>query len=364
MKMVGVLIGSILVAGSVFAESFAEKEVAAGRFPGYISIVADAKGNICTNICGWANAERKEPMTPRTMFWAASQTKGITGALFAQLCSEGVMSPDDSCTRYFPELAKLKVTGKGVVSKPPTLRQLMCHTAGFPFKTAEMAEYGTDYKPMVYVAERLQDQIELHHEPGVTNVYGNLAIDLVAACMEKATGKPYEVMLKERFFDPLEMTDATFFPTDEQYARLATCYKVVKDKPFVKGTYLRQQRLEQGIRPRYAEAGGGLFMTAGDMFKFYWMLSHNGVGQNGKRVLSPAAIQQLRTKQTPDHLAYRYSCGLIVSRDGQTLTHGGQLKTDAAADLDTGACRVWFVQIENKPDPRVRRSVWPRVEKK
>lgn len=362
--MVALLVGGILAADRIFAETFAEKEVAAGRHPGYVSIVAEADGTIRTNICGWADVERKKPMTARTMFWVASQTKGFAGALFAQLCAEGVMSPDDSCARYFPGLAKLKVAGKGVVSNPPTLRQLLSHTAGLPFKTPGMDEHGNEYRPMGFIADRLQEQIELHHEPGVTNVYGNLAIDLAAACMERATGKSFEALLQERFFGPLGMKDATFFPTDEQYARMATCYKFGNDGSLKKGNHFRLWLLKRDVRPRYAEAGGGLYMTAGDMFEFYWMLAHGGIGRNGRRVLAPAAIELLRTKQTPPHLSYQYSFGLGLSRNGRTLAHGGQLKTSSAADLDTGACRVWFVQLENREDSRFRESVWSRVEKK
>lgn len=334
----------------------AEKVVDEGWHPGYVSIVAEADGTIRTNCHGWADAEARRALTPKTMFWCASMTKGIVGALFAQLAVEGVLNPDDPGEKYIPELAALRLGNGDMPKRPPTLRHFMTHTSGLPFKLPDMEEKGNDIRSMRALAAALPGLTRLVYAPGTSNIYSNLGIDVAAACMENATGCPFDKLLKERFFDPLGMVDATFCPTDEQYARMAKCYRICGRCPFVPGTHKRAELYAQGVKPRHPEAGGGLYMTAPDMFAFYWALAHHGVGRNGRRVLSERAIALLRTKQTPPGLRYAYSFGMNV--DETSFGHGGMLGTDARAWPDTGVCKVWFVQLYGRNGIRLRNRVW------
>ena len=61
----------------------------------------------------------------------------------------------------------------------------------------------------------------LQWQPGDKYAYGNQGMNIAARIVEIVSGMPYEQFLQKRFFDPLEMTETTFWPSDAQIARLA-----------------------------------------------------------------------------------------------------------------------------------------------
>src|SRR5207245_7858259 len=64
----------------------------------------------------------------------------------------------------------------------------------------------------------------LQWQPGDKYAYGNQGMNIAARIVEIVSGMPYEQFLQQRFFDPLEMTETTFWPSDAQIARLAGAY--------------------------------------------------------------------------------------------------------------------------------------------
>lgn len=98
-------------------------------FPGAVLVTADADGAPHFDCVGEAAPGRR--MEPDTVFWMASNTKGVLAALVLNLVSEGKLSLDDPVEKYFPSWKKLPVKNR------PTLRMLLCHTSGldvFPKK--------------------------------------------------------------------------------------------------------------------------------------------------------------------------------------------------------------------------------------
>ncbi|MBQ5790615.1 MAG: serine hydrolase, partial [Thermoguttaceae bacterium] len=108
--------------------------------------------------------------------------------------------------------------------------------------------------------------------------------------------------------------------------------------------------------------GGGLFSTAEDFIKFYQMLAGRGVGANGKRILSEAAVETMTTKQTGDAVDSRYGFGLTV--DDRTFGHGGALGTQGVVYRD-GTVGVYLVAVGGTPKQgemeRVFRSVLEKI---
>ena len=82
------------------------------------------------------------PMTKDTIFRIFSMTKPVTGVAMMILYEEGKWQPSDPISKYIPEFTQLKVfkgvdqEGKILVEEPvhpPTMRELMTHTAGFTY---------------------------------------------------------------------------------------------------------------------------------------------------------------------------------------------------------------------------------------
>ena len=87
-------------------------------------------------------------MEPDTVFWMASNTKGVLGALVLNLASEGKLSLDDRVEKYFPSWKTLAATNR------PTLRMLLCHTSGL----ARFTDTALPRLGMEALAERAAEQ--------------------------------------------------------------------------------------------------------------------------------------------------------------------------------------------------------------
>lgn len=299
-----------------------------GKVPGTVTI-GYADGKLTTQCFGYANVAEKTPMTADTVGWLASNTKAIACALVLSYVEEGKLSLDEPISRYLPEWK-----GENV----PTLRQCMSHTSGLKF----FPEMPIDRRP-VQLLSRLGAQSERVAAPGEKYQYSNWGIDVAVACVEAVTGQPWEVLLKERILDPLEMRDATFFPTEEQCSRMAKGYVLTDDKPS-KEVAVNQFQYPYSLHSRYPEAGGGLFGSPMDMIKFFAMIANGGVGLNGMRVLKEETVAFWFKKQTPECVGERYSFGAWVSEDGQMMSHGGAWSTWGCAYRKSGVARVFFVQ--------------------
>src|SRR3974377_2526401 len=61
------------------------------------------------------------------------------------------------------------------------------------------------------------------HQPGKKWMY-NTGSDVLGVLIARASGKPFEVFLRERIFDPLGMKDTAFSVPSAKISRLATSY--------------------------------------------------------------------------------------------------------------------------------------------
>src|SRR5262245_51559436 len=61
----------------------------------------------------------------------------------------------------------------------------------------------------------------LQSQPGEKYAYGNQGMNIAARIVEIVSGLPYEEFLQQRLFDPLGMTETTFWPSETQITRLA-----------------------------------------------------------------------------------------------------------------------------------------------
>jgi CubicO group peptidase (beta-lactamase class C family) len=82
--------------------------------------------------------ETGTPMTEKSLFRIYSMTKPITGVAMMQLYEKGLWELDDPVTKFVPEFANLQVlkskeAGLVPANRPPTMKELMTHTAGFGY---------------------------------------------------------------------------------------------------------------------------------------------------------------------------------------------------------------------------------------
>ncbi len=319
------------------------------KIAGIIGVIADKTGKVYyKNLIGYADVEAQKPISEDNVFWIASMTKMFAGASIMMLVDEGKVSLDDPVTKFIPQLSKLMVTTEKdadhvllkPVTRPVTVRHILSHTSGLTGSSELQQTAGADATSIK--ARTIPSVLgPLQWQPGEKYQYGNQGMNLAARIVEIVSGMPYEDFLQQRFFTPLGMTETTFWPSDAQIARLANAYGPNKDKTaYARGsiTYLTKPYSDRVHR--FPEAGGGLFSTTHDIFRYGLMLANNGELE-GKRYLSPAAMDELRKEQTGT-TKVNYSLGYHL-RNGM-FGHDGAYGTDLSVNPKTGMITIFMVQ--------------------
>ena len=324
-----------------------EPYVRNGELPGIVTVIATKDTVLQVDVLGYADLEKQKPMKSDTVFWIASQTKPVTAVAVMILVDEGKLSLTEPITTYLPELKDLKVLAEKTddrtvlvpLDKPITLAMLLSHTAGVEFLTPFQSQHKIDSLPMSqYVTTAVMTP--LRTQPGTAYHYSNIGINLAGAAVERVAEMPFEEFLEKRLFEPLGMKETTFFPNADQLDRLATTYSFSREQSKLVPARTGFMTYPLDGKYRFAEPGGGLFSTPGDLTKFFQMLQGNGE-LNGKRILSEAAVKEIQTKQTG---ALNVPYGLGVTTDNGVFGHGGALGTEALVNTNNGRVLLYFIQ--------------------
>jgi len=330
-------------------QPFVDKHELAGA----VALVADKDKVLSVQTFGFADIAGKRAMKPDALFWIASQSKAMTATAVMMLLDEGKIALDDPVEKYLPEFRGQMVVAEKdnehtLLRKPRhpiTIREVLSHMSGLPFKSA-VEEPTLDGLPLA-AAVRSYAMTPLQTEPGTHYQYSNAGINTAARVLEVVSGMKYEDFMQRRLFGPLGMKDTTFWPTKKQAQRIAKSYR-----PDPAKTNLVETRIDQLIYPltdrihRFPMPAGGLFSTAQDTALFCRMLL-NGGELNGRRYLSEAAFKELTKRQTPPSVPESYGFGLAVGPDW--FGHGGAFATNMEIRTRQGLVLIWMVQHSGFP---------------
>ncbi|MCB0751820.1 MAG: serine hydrolase, partial [Ignavibacteriae bacterium] len=218
-----------------------------------------------------------------SIFDLASVTKvvGTTSAAMI-LIHEGKLNLDDKVIKYLPEFNN---TGKDKI----TIRNLLLHNSG-------LAAFKRYYDVYTTGDEIIKDimNLPLENLPGEKYVYSDLGMITLQKVMEKISGKPINIFLKENLFDPLEMNNTMYHPSND------IIYKCV---PTEIDTVWRHKLIQGEVHDERAAilngiAGhAGLFSTTEDLSKFIMMYLNDGK-YSCSQILDPKLIEEWTTKQS------------------------------------------------------------------
>ncbi|HQU84128.1 MAG TPA: serine hydrolase domain-containing protein [Pyrinomonadaceae bacterium] len=213
------LCASMTVNGQIndkFAEFkiFYEKELKENGIVGSSFIFLKDNKTIAQDFYGSANLEKDQKIDENTIYHWASNTKPFTGIAIMQLRDRGLLTLDDSVTKYLPELEKVH-NPFGKMSEI-TIRQLMNHSAGFRNSTFPYKK-GKDWEPFEPTkysqVEAMLPFTEILFKPGSKFSYSNLGIVFLGQIIERLTGDDYEVYVDKNILRPLEMHRSYFDST-------------------------------------------------------------------------------------------------------------------------------------------------------
>jgi CubicO group peptidase (beta-lactamase class C family) len=333
---------------------------------GAVVLVANQDRVLCVATVGDADRAAQRPMRADNMFWIASMTKPMTATALMMLVDEGKLRVSDAVEKYLPEFRgqMLRLGPDKPLQKPRrpiTVKDLLSHTSGL---MTDLPMHVRDAVPLAEAVRR-SAALPLKFEPGSKYEYCNPGINTVGRIIEVVSGMPYAEFMQQRLFGPLGMRDTTFWPTPAQIARLATAYKENAAKTDLEATAIYAFTPPLSNRRRTAIPAGGLFSTANDVSLFCRMVLNGGTYQ-GRRYLSPAAVQQMTSNQVGNLLSHgkseagygfcwTASCkahGPAGPGNGGVFGHGGAYGTYMSIDPQRRLITVLMVQRQALPGPQ------------
>jgi len=180
----------------------------------------------------------------------ASCSKWLTAALAMTYIDEGKFRLNDTVGKYLPIMSKY---GKGHIR----IWQCLSHTTGI--KGGDLRDWLQGMKNIKSMNEAIEQiaMTPMEGESGKTFRYSNVGLQLMAAVIEKVSGKDFETAFQERIAEPLNMKNTDFGK---------------------KGVPL---------------AAGGAYSTPEDYMNFLMMILNEGEF-NGKRIISKALIVEMQ----------------------------------------------------------------------
>lgn len=190
---------------------------------------------------GQRDMETRSPMTTDAIFRIASQTKAPISVGVMMLQEEGKLLITDEVGKYLPEFSQTTVGvpksqgGYDVVpaNRPIVIRDLLTHTAGISYGTGAAAErweeagitgwYFANRDESVGATIARVAKLPMAAHPGTEWVYG-YNTDILGAIIERVSGQPLDVYMRDRVLDPLGMYDTHFYLPTEDRDRLVTVY--------------------------------------------------------------------------------------------------------------------------------------------
>jgi len=253
----------VFAAQGAFGENTKEKidryltKAAQNDYSGSVLVAVDGS-IVLQKGYGYADRENKVLFTADTIFDIGSITKQFTAACILKLESEGKLSVQDPITKYFEDVPDDK--------KMITLHNLLTHTAGLVDSLGQDEEMiGREE----FIAKALSS--ELIHPPGSYD-YSNVGFSLLAAVVEKVSGKEYEHYLNENIFVPAGMRHTGYVLPVWDKKQMAIGYQNGRRW----GTTYDQSHYENGVT-WHLKGNGGIHSTTGDLYLWYQALKNNTV---------------------------------------------------------------------------------------
>ena len=265
-------------------------------------LVSDGK-DVLNKCYGLADRENSIKCDKNTVFDIGSVTKQFTGAAILKLEMQGKLSVNDRVDKYFKNVPDDK--------KAITIHQLLTHSSGFS------PAIGDDYEKLerdAFLARAFKTK--LNFKPGSKYDYSNVGYSILAAIIEKASGKWYEQFLHDNLFIPAKMSATGYKLPVWKSEQIAVGYRGEKrwGKP--------NEKTWSKASPYWNLLGnGGIISTTADLYKWHQALLKDDIlSQSAKAKYYKRHIEEGEGAGT----YYGYGWALFPTPRKTTLiTHNG-----------------------------------------
>jgi CubicO group peptidase (beta-lactamase class C family) len=253
---------------------------------------------------GFADVEKKTPVTTETKFRIGSISKQFTAAAILRLAEDGKLALTDPLEKFFPGFPR----GGEIM-----LHQLLTHTSGLHSYTSKpdfMARVAQPIAPADLIAWFRNDPADF--APGAGFLYNNSAYFLAGEIVAKVSGQSLDAYLRATFFDPLGMKDTGVFVNSVPPPGIARGYSMSAGKV--------TPALDWDMS--WAGGAGALYSTVGDLYRWNEALF-------GGKVVNEASFKRMTAPvELPpgvDGMSYGYGLAVATVRRLPAIGHGGGL---------------------------------------
>ena len=279
-------------------DAFFGREIKQNRVPGAVVGIVRDGAVVYLKAFGYQDKEAGRPMQVDSIFGLASMTKPMTAIGVLSLTEQGRLPLYSPLSDYFPGFATMQVAVKGSAAQtepqksPIHIQDLLRHSSGLTYggrpdsgsEVARLYPPGDALPGMANSAAFIETvtKLPLVYQPGTVFEYG-ISFDVLAAVVEKVTGKTLGGHLAEAIWQPLGMADTGFHIDPSKRDRVAQPFPLnpLDGKPQSIVTIAQDVKFECG--------GGCAIGTVTDYLRFGQMLLNGGV-MDGHRIVSPATV--------------------------------------------------------------------------
>lgn len=241
--------------------------------------LADDQGILWTEGFGRTRGRPNTAVTPETPFLVCGMSKLITATAVMLAVQEGLVSLDEPVTTYLPEFT-MNSRYEEHPERKIMLRHLLSYTAGLPVETP----LGNYFEPSSTVS--FEDHVKslfgtwLVSPVGSSFYQSGVSSDLAAYVVQRVSGKPFELYLKDRLFGPLGMKSST-----------ADRNAILKSHERAIGHIGGISKMA-AVYP--ALGAGGVYSTARDMARLLQLHINRGV-IDGRRLLEESLMDVIHS---------------------------------------------------------------------
>ena len=252
---------------------------------------------------GMASLELGVPITPESVFPAASISKQFTAMSILLLVQRGRMRLDDDLREHVSEFPSY--------GTPITIRHLLNHTSGLRdgFNLdgwSAPRQDGSD--PNDAILRVLVRQRGVNFAPGSQFQYNNGAYNLLGSIVKRVSGQSLRVFADEHLFKPLGMSRTHFHDDPAMIV------------PGRVSNYWRDSRgWHVGSEVPGIIGNAGLYTTASDLLR--WAHNFDDVRVGDATLI--AAMQTPVVLTSGEKSAYGFGVSIGDYRGLRTITHGG-----------------------------------------
>lgn len=210
----------------------------------------------------------------------------VTSALGKAIMDGKIKNLDQKAADFFPEFSKGKSAEMTVGDLASMASGLNWDEAYYdPFSVTTQAYFDEDLKPVILNLKNVET-------PGKQYKYLSGNTQLLAMCIEKATGKPLAEYVSESFWKPMGAESDAFWQTDKKGLVKAFCCIASNARDFARfgklylqhgkwngKTILDSNFVAKSVRPRFKDSpqyGYGWWLCQFKNKKVYYMRGHLG----------------------------------------------------------------------------------------